>query len=157
VLLIDADLRLSRLDKVIGAPNKPGLTDYLRGEKDEFSVIQLDAQKGFAFIPAGDAVPDASELILAGRMKKLLDLVTPVFNWVILDSPPTLAVHDASLLADLCDGVVLVVKAGKTNHEDAVKTSQEFRQKNLLGVVLNQAEKRDFYGEYYRSGSPRGD
>jgi len=90
-------------------------------------------------------------------MKKLLDLVTPVFNWVILDSPPTLAVHDASLLADLCDGVVFVVKAGKTNHQDAVKASLEFRQKNLLGVVLNRAEKGDLYGDYYHSSSSKGD
>jgi capsular exopolysaccharide synthesis family protein len=157
VLLIDADMRLSRLHVALGAPNIPGLTNYLRGETDEISVIQIDAQKGFGFIPAGDAVADPSELILGGRMKNLLDLVTPAFDWVILDSPPALAVHDASLLADLCDGVLFVVKAGETSDGDAVKASSEFQGKNLLGVVLNQVEEADLYEDYYYSGENGGE
>ncbi|HVH72013.1 MAG TPA: CpsD/CapB family tyrosine-protein kinase, partial [Candidatus Dormibacteraeota bacterium] len=156
-LLIDADLRAPRLHLALGAPNRPGLTNYLRSEADEFSVIQMDAQQGFGFIPAGDPAPDAGDLIVGGRLKKLLDLLTPVFNWVILDSPPTLAVHDASLLADLCDGVVLVVKAGETSYEDAIKASSGLRKENLLGVVLNQTEKQDFYGSYYYSRKPGDD
>ena len=82
-------------------------------------------------------------------MKKLLDLVTPIFDWIILDSPPALAVHDASSLADLCDGVLFVVKAGETNHQLAEKASAEFLKKNLLGVVLNSAEIDASYGDYY--------
>lgn len=152
VLLIDADMRLSRLHVALGAPKTPGLTDYLRGETDEFSLIQIDVQRGFGFMPAGDPVGDPSELILGGRMKSLLDVIAPAFDWVILDSPPALAVHDASLLADLCDGVLFVVKAGKTSNGDAVKASSEFQQKNLLGVVLNQVEKADLYENYYYSG-----
>ena len=50
-------------------------------------------------------------------MKVLLDTVTPAFDWVILDSPPCLPVHDASSLADLCDGVLFVVRAAETDHE----------------------------------------
>jgi|SRR5579864_3561154 len=157
VLLIDADMRISRLHVALGVPKIPGLTNYLRGETDEISVIQIDAQKGFGFIPAGEAVADPSELILGGRMKNLLDLVTPAFDWVILDSPPALAVHDASLLADLCDGVLFVVKAGETSDGDAVKASSEFQGKNLLGVVLNQVEKADLYEDYYYSGEHSGE
>jgi Mrp family chromosome partitioning ATPase len=88
-------------------------------------------------------------LLSGDRMKKLLDLVTPVFDWVILDSPPSLAIHDASILADLCDGVLFVVRAGETNHEVAEKTASEFRSKNLLGVVLNRVELAGGYGDYY--------
>ena len=156
VLLIDADMRLSRLHVALGAPKTPGLTNYLRSETDEISVIQIDAQKGFGFIPAGDAVADPGELILGGRMKDLLELVTPAFDWVILDSPPALAVHDASVLADLCDGVLFVVKAGETDYEDAVKASSEFEGKNLLGVVLNQVEKDDLREDYYYSSEYGG-
>lgn len=152
VLLVDADMRASRLDVALGAPRTPGLTNYLRGGADEISVIQIDAQSGFGFIPAGDPVADPGELILGGRMKNLLDLVTPAFDWVILDSPPALAVHDASLLADLCDGVLFVVKAGGTSLDDAMKASSEFENKNLLGVVLNQVEKADLCEGYYFSG-----
>jgi capsular exopolysaccharide synthesis family protein len=149
VLLIDADLRVSRLHQALGAPGTPGLTEYLRGEVDEFAVIQKGGDDDLCLIPGGAEVTNPSELLLGDRMKKFLDLVTPVFDWVILDSPPALAVHDASSLADLCDGVLFVVKAGKTNHEVAEKASSEFLKKNLLGVVLNGVDKHSCYGDYY--------
>jgi non-specific protein-tyrosine kinase len=94
-------------------------------------------------------------LLLSDRMKVLLDCVTPAFDWVILDSPPALPVHDASSLADLCDGVLFVVRAGETDHEAAKKASQEFREKNLLGVVLNQVEDSEGQGGYYYGHSDR--
>jgi len=149
VLLIDADLRASRLHLALGAPAGPGLTDYLRGEVDEFTVIQKGTESNLFFIPGGTAVSNPSELLLAERMKRLLERVTPLFDWIILDSPPALPVHDASMLADLCDGVLFVVRAGETDYEMAEKASSEFRDKNLLGVVLNCVEKGDTYGTYY--------
>jgi protein-tyrosine kinase len=149
VLLIDADLRSSRVHKLLGAPGGPGLTDYLQGEADKYAVIQNGAAGNLCFIPGGTEVSNPSELLLGERMKKLLDLVTPVFDWIILDSPPALAVHDASTLADLCDGVLFVVKAGETDHRLAEKASSEFLRKNLLGVVLNRTEKEESYGGYY--------
>ena len=149
VLLIDADLRSSRMHKLFGAPSSPGLTDYLRGEADRYSMIQNGLEGNLCFIPGGSAASNPSELLLSDRMKKLLDLVTPVFDWIILDSPPALTVHDGSILADLCDGVLFVVKAGETAHPLAEKGSSEFLKKNLLGVVLNRAEKDASYGGYY--------
>jgi protein-tyrosine kinase len=152
VLLIDADLRSSRLHHLLGAPGRPGLTDYLRGDLEQDAVIQNGSQGNLCFIPGGSEVSNPSELLLGDRMKRLLDLVTPVFDWVILDSPPSLAVHDASSLADLCDGVLFVVKAGKTDHQLAEKGSSEFLKKNLLGVVLNGAEFDAAYSDYYGYG-----
>ena len=149
VLLIDADLRLSRLHQVLGAPATPGLADYLRGQADEFAVIQRGLETNLCFIPGGSSVANPSELLLGARMKQLLELVTPVFDWLVLDSPPALPVHDASLLADLCDGVLFVVRAGETDFEVAGKASSEFRNKNLLGVVLNRVEQNESYGGYY--------
>ena len=149
VLLIDADLRLSRLHQMLGAPVTPGLTEYLRGEADEIAVIQRQSQGNLCLIPGGGPVSNPSELLLGERMKHLLDRVTPVFDWLIIDSPPAMPVHDASILADLCDGVLFVVRAGSTNFEIAEKASSEFRDKNLLGVVLNRVEKNESYGGYY--------
>lgn len=148
VLLIDADLRESRLHLVLGAPKTPGLTDYLRGEADEFSVIQNGLGDNLCFIAGGSAVSNPSELLQSERMKKLFELVTPVFDWIILDSPPTIPVHDASALADMCHGVLFVVRAGATSFETAGKAAREFREKNLLGVVFNGAEKGTAYGSY---------
>ena len=151
VLLIDADLRISRLHQVLGAPATPGLTYYLRGEADDIAVIQRGVEGNLCFIPGGSPVSNPSELLLGTRMKHLLELVTPVFDWIILDSPPTLPVHDSSLLADLCDGVLFVVRAGETDFEVAEKAASEFRDKSLLGVVLNRVEKSESYGGYQYS------
>jgi protein-tyrosine kinase len=148
VLLIDADLRASQLHFSLGAPAGPGLTDYLRGQADEFKVMQFGIEGNLCFIPGGAQVSNPSELLLSDRMKKLLDLVTPAFDWIIVDSPPALHVHDASSLADLCDGVLFVVKAGSTDFKMAARGASEFRDKNVLGVVLNRVEKAESYGGY---------
>lgn len=149
VLLIDADLRASRLHLPFGAPSSPGLAEYLKGEADEAQITQVGGEGNLCLIPAGGHVPNPSELIHGARMKLLLDKMSNMFDWIVLDSPPALAVHDASLLADVCDGVLFVVQAGSTDFEVAQKASDEFREKNLLGIVLNRVEKSDGHGEYY--------
>jgi Mrp family chromosome partitioning ATPase len=82
-------------------------------------------------------------------MKQLLERMSQIFDWVIVDSPPTVAVHDASILADMTDGVLFVVRAGKTNSEIAQKAAGEFAERNLLGVVLNRVNRSETYGAYY--------
>jgi capsular exopolysaccharide synthesis family protein len=152
VLMIDADLRCSRLHIPLGAPSTPGLTDYLRGEADEMAVIQHGQEGNLCFIPGGKEVKNPSELLSNGKMKILLDRVTPVFDWVILDSPPCLPVADASVLADLVDGVLMIVRAASTPAETAQRARQELQGRNLLGVVLNAVEEVHAYGTYYYSG-----
>lgn len=149
VLLIDGDLRASRLHFPFGAPELPGLSDYLRGEADEAQVTQVGSEGNLCLIPGGRSVPNPSELLHGERVKLLLDRMARMFDWIIMDSPPALAVHDASVLADLCDGVLFVVRAGSTDFEIAEKASAEFHNKNLLGVVLNRVEKHESYGGYY--------
>ncbi len=134
---------------MLGAPATPGLTEYLRGEADEITVIQRGLEGNLCFIPGGGPVANPSELLLGERMKHLLQLVTPIFDWIIMDSPPAIPVHDASLMSDQCDGVLFVVRAGFTHFEMAEKAVSDFRDKNLLGIVLNRVEKNDSYGGYY--------
>ena len=148
-LIIDADLRCARLHMPLGAPASPGLADYLRGEVDEMAVIQNGQDGNLCFIAGGKEVTDPSELLSNGRLKKLLDRVTPVFDWVILDSPPCLPVADASILANLCDGVLLVVRAGVTPTEVAQRACQELKGKNVVGVVLNAVDDTYANGSYY--------
>ena len=151
VLLIDADLRSSRLHLLLGAPNCPGLSDYLRGDADEYAVIQRGTSENLFLIPGGSPVSNPSELLLSDRMKDLLNRVAPAFDWIIMDSPPTLPVHDASVLAELVDGVLFVIRAGSTDAEIVERTAAEFQGKNLLGVVLNQVQKSDSYGDEYQN------
>ena len=149
VLLIDGDLRASRLHLTLGASVEPGLSDYLRGEADEFKIVQTGKPPNLSLIAGGREVPNPSELLHSNAMRTLLDRLTPLFDWVILDSPPAIAVHDASMLADICDGVLLVVEAGKTDFEVAQKAVREFGEGRLLGVVLNRVEKSDGYPYNY--------
>lgn len=157
VLLIDADLRRARLHQSLGAPSSPGLSDYLRGQADETTVIQCGQERNLCFISGGSEAPNPSELLSNGRLKKLLDRVKPAFDWVIVDSPPCLPVADSTSLADLSDGVLIVVRAGSTPAEVAQKTCKIMENKNVLGVVLNAVDKKDsylnYYGHYGYSGS----
>ncbi len=148
-LLIDADLRAPRLHAALGAPLTPGLSDYLRGEADEFAILQRSQRGNLFFIPGGKPASHPAELIANGRLKNLLNRLAPLFDWVILDSPPIVPVSDAGLLADICDGVLMIVRAGITPFDLAQKASHEFRSKRLLGVVLNGVEPGSSYSSYY--------
>lgn len=149
VLIIDADLRCARVHAVLGAPPAPGLTDYLRGDADEIAVIQHGREGNLCFIPGGNDVTNPSELLSNRRLKALFEHVMPVFDWVILDSPPCLPVADATILADLCDGVLLVVRAGSTPSSTVQRACQELQGRNVVGVVLNAVEKSHLYGSYF--------
>ena len=157
-LLIDADLRRSRLHVPLGAPSSPGLTDYLRGTADLISIIQQGQEGNLCFIPGGNEVTNPSELIANGRMKVLLDRLAPIFDWIILDSPPCLLVADPSVLADICDGVLLVARAGVTPATTAQRACQELRGRNLIGVVLNALQdSHTYHSDYYYYGYGYGD
>lgn len=149
VLLIDADLRCARLHIPFGAPTSPGLTDYLRGEADEASVIQCGSDASLCLIPGGNEVTDPSELLSNGRLSDLLNRVGSVFDWIILDSPPCLPVADATILANFCDAVLLVVRAGVTPSDIAQRGLQELQNHSIAGVVLNAVDEAHTYGSYY--------
>jgi protein-tyrosine kinase len=151
-LIIDADLRCSRLHVPLGAPASPGLTDYLKGEVDEMAIIQHGLEGNLCFIPGGNQVSNPSELLTNGRLRVLLDRVAPVFDWIILDSAPLLPVADSSFLADLVDGVLLVVRAGQTPAETAQRACQELQGRNVVGVVLNALGPDHASGAYDYSG-----
>jgi protein-tyrosine kinase len=137
VLVIDADLRRAHLHNFFHAPSSPGLADYLNGDVDEMAIIQHGQEESLFLIPGGKPVTNPSELLSNGRLKVLLDRVGPAFDWILLDSPPCLPVADANLAAGLCDGVLLVVKAGSTSSALVEKACQELHSRNVVGVVLN--------------------
>src|SRR3954469_17848333 len=97
VLLVDADLRNPHLHTTLGAEPGPGLSDYLRSEADEFSIIQGGPMENLFLIPAGSKNENPAELVANGRMNTLLNRLQPLFDWIIVDSPPAAAVSDATL------------------------------------------------------------
>ena len=152
VLVIDGDLRASRLHTALGASKTPGLADYLRGDIEETAAIQHGRGGELFLLPGGSEVANPSELLSNGRLKALLNRAVTAFDWIIIDSPPCVPVADASVIADLCDGVLLVVRAGSTPLASARRASQELQGKRVIGIVLNTVEKNAFaYSSYYGS------
>lgn len=151
VLLIDADLRCSRLHQLLGAPTAPGLAEYLHGEADETSIVQR-GPSGLCFIPGGNPSAHPSELISNGRFKALLERLGPLFDWILVDSPPMAPGADASVMAGLTDGVLFVLRAGSTPSEVVTKAKQGLEGRNVVGVVLNRVERSGSYGSYYYYG-----
>jgi capsular exopolysaccharide synthesis family protein len=154
VLLVDGDLRWSRLHVALGAPSTPGLSDYLQREAGELSILQRGPLDNLFFIPGGKHAANPAELIANGLLPNLLQRLSPLFDWVILDSPPAMAVSDPRVMGDMCDGVLLVVGVGLGPYDIVQKTRQQFDAKHLLGVVLNRAEPRmsysyKYYGYYH--------
>jgi len=155
-LLIDADLRGARLHEALGTSATPGLSEYLLGERDEFAIMQRGPMENLFFIPGGRSVSSPAELVANGRLKSLLNRVEPLFDWIIIDSPPAVPVSDAGLLANYCDGVLMVVRSNATPFDIARKARQEFHDKHLVGVVLNGIDVGSSYTQYYYSayGTP---
>ena len=150
VLLIDADLRGPRLHLMLGTTPGPGLSDYLQGRNDEFSIMQRGPLENLFFIPSGTGIEDPAEMVGNGKLKMLLQRVEPLFDWIIIDSPPAVPVADASLLAKVCDGVIIVVRSNSTPSDVAKKARQEFPDQALVGVVLNgTSDEAAPYARYY--------
>ena len=150
VLLIDADLRGPRLHLMLGTTASPGLSDYLQGGNDEFSIMQRGPMENLFFIPSGQQISDPSELVANGRLKFLLQRVETLFDWIIIDSPPAVPVSDASVLAKVCDGVLMVVRSNATPVDMARRARQEFPDQALVGVVLNGTDSESIpYSRYY--------
>ena len=156
-LLIDGDLRAARLHAALGTSATPGLAEYLLGEADEFGIMQRGAMDNLFFIPSGRSVTNPAELVANGRLKFLLNRVEPLFDWIIIDSPPAVPVSDASLLSNYCDGVLMVVRSNATPFDIARKARQEFHDKDLVGVVLNGIDVGASYSQYYYGAYGRSD
>jgi protein-tyrosine kinase len=157
VLLVDADLRNPHLHTALGAEAGPGLSDYVRSDIDEFSIIQRGPMENLFLIPAGGRNENPAELVASGRINTLLNRLQPLFDWIIVDSPPAVAVSDAGVLANYCDGVIMVVRSNTTPFDIAKRARQEFGD-NLVGVVLNGIDTLPAYSQYYYSayGNPNG-
>lgn len=145
-LIIDADLRRSALHKCVGAKKGPGLSEYLQEDAELAEVVQANENGSLYLIASGIRTADV-ELLQSGRMKNLLDEISGIFDWIIIDSPPATVVSDALTLSDYSDGILVVTKPG-TPVEMVQKLRQELLGKQLLGVVFNRTERASNYYYY---------
>jgi succinoglycan biosynthesis transport protein ExoP len=158
VILIDSDLRRPSLYKGLGLDGKaPGLTDLLTGQTTLEQVAQHDVVKRLTIITAGTIPPNPAELLGSKEMFNLVRSLETVYDFVIIDSPPILAVTDSLVLSRYVDGVVMVVRGATTPRrvvQDAKSRLTNVGAK-LLGVILNDVDIRGgdyyYYNKYYYS------
>jgi capsular exopolysaccharide synthesis family protein len=155
VLLIDADMRRPSLHKAMRLPNDRGLAELLSGKARMREVVQRCGDPNLLVIPAGHTPPNPSELLASDRMRAFLhQLTTGPFDWVIIDTPPVLAVTDAVVLAPLVHSVSFVVGAEMTRWrlaERAIETLQAGHPRSIA-AILNRVDfdrNRYYYSRYY--------
>lgn len=163
IVLIDADLRRPSLNNILGAPNTPGLSEYLAGSADLKDILQRSqpAAPGKAansipnlyFIPAGVGGDNSSELVAGHRVEELIAQLSAHFDWIIIDTPPVLAFADAVDLARAADAVLLVARGASTPFDVAQRAQAAFANSRLLGFVLNAVKDAPKNGSYYYYGS----
>jgi capsular exopolysaccharide synthesis family protein len=152
-ILIDCDQRKPRLHKVFLTSNESGLSDLLVGKVKFEDAVQETKIPNLSILTSGTRPPNPSELLGSGKMKQFIDGLKEKYEYIIIDTPPIIAVTDAQLIASHADGCLLVIASSQAEREAAVKAKELLEKVNakILGVVLNKLEvqEKGYYGYYY--------
>lgn len=151
VLVIGADLRKPSIQDLFAAHASNGLTNVLSGQTNVMQCIQKTDIENVYVMASGPIPPNPAELLGNRVMDEVLLEAYNMFDIVLIDTPPVLAVTDAQILANKCDGIILVVRSERTEKDKIVKTKQILDKASgkILGVVLNdKKEEQEQYGYY---------
>jgi succinoglycan biosynthesis transport protein ExoP len=158
VLIIDADMRKPRIHKIFtnGMSDKKkngvGLSNFLSGHTNLWSVIHKSGLQNLYYIPSGPIPPNPSELLGSNLFKEMMQALSERFDHIVIDSPPVIGFADSVILASVSDGVILVVLGGKTSKEALQRAKDTILQveAKILGVVINRVDlQRSEYGYHY--------
>lgn len=153
VLLVDTDMRKPTVHKTFRLPNHDGLTTLLTDRNAELTSIfhRLDTENLFV-ITSGAIPPNPAELLASNKMEILKAELEEIFDLVIFDLPPVIAVTDAQIMSSKTDGTIFVINKGGADKEMVLKSKEllDKVQANVIGVVFNRVEtKNDQYYAYY--------
>jgi len=152
VIVVDSDLRRPALHHLFGIANSRGLTTSLLEEASSLDgTLQATNVENLQVLTSGPLPPNPSELLGSERMRRLVERLKEQADVVVFDSPPALAVTDAAVLAREVDGVLMVVEAGATRREVAVRARDTLARvgANVLGAALNKLSPKGTSGYYY--------
>lgn len=163
VLLIDCDLRKPTIHRKFRISNTSGLTNILLGETTIENTLSLVG--GLSILTSGTLPPNPAEVLESQRMKDFLQEMKSHFDYIIIDTPPLLAVADGQIISSMADGVLLVVESKKTPKDSVLKSKDLLinANANILGIILNKCEisnKKGYgygYGYYYGYGQTNRD
>jgi polysaccharide biosynthesis transport protein len=152
VLVVDADLRKPRQHEVFQVSNREGLVSFLTGSIAGEQIVNRTSVPNLFLVASGPIPPNPSELLASERMHNFLAMARERFDFIILDTPPALAVTDATLIGSAADGVVLCFRAGKVQRDDTRACRDRLLRADvrILGAVLNRYHERGGrYGKRY--------
>lgn len=155
VLLVDADMRKPRLQDIFGTKQEPGLSNTIVGTAKPTETIVKSTTGNLWLLPAGLIPPNPAELLGSTKFKTLLDTMSEHFDWIVFDSPPVLAVTDASVIAHMLTGVVFVIGSEQTTRQAAISAVEQLQgtRATILGSILNRVNisgNSYYYRQYYR-------
>lgn len=153
VLLVDADLRKPRCHRSFSLSNRQGLTNVLVDGGDPLQMAQKTSMASLSVLTSGPIPPNPAELLDSDAMNNLLVDLRDSYDHILVDSPPTGPLADASILASKVDGIILVLVAGETRIDVAqdIKDTLERAQGKVLGIVLNKVKynSNEYKYRYY--------
>lgn len=153
VLLIDCDLRKPMVAEMLDIPSEPGLSDMISGQERAKNGMRHISELGIDVIPSGTNTPDPTLLLQSSRMKMIMQELKKIYEYIIVDLPPATVVSDASILADLMDGFLLVVRHNTTDYRSITDMMEQLKMANakIIGFVYNgvgSAEDRYYNNNY---------
>lgn len=150
VLLLEGDVRRPTQSKVFGIEQKPGICEWLRGERSlQKSIYRLEGP-GLWILPAGVASNNSLELLQSGRLTGMMEQLNAWFDWIVIDSPPVLPLADTSVWTNLCDGILLVTRQGTTQKRQLQKGLEALATQKLIGAIVNSSKSISNTDYYYR-------
>ncbi|MDF2800612.1 MAG: hypothetical protein K0S61_515 [Anaerocolumna sp.] len=161
VLLIDCDLRKGRLHNFFHVKSTPGISDCLSGIVSISDVIYKTSLENLNLLPMGSIPPNPTELMSSDQMENLIKNLEKDYDYIIMDTPPINVVSDSLSLVKVTDGVILVVREGKTSYTNIERalSKYNFAKANVLGFTLNGSavnQGKGFKSNYYYSGNNDG-
>ena len=161
VLVIDADMRKPSLEKYLDIEVEKGLADILSSDKVDYKDCIVDTKtENLYLLPAGNIPPNPTELLISEKTEKLLEELSPEYDYIFIDSPPLGLVTDAAILGSKTEGIINIVNCEKSKRADisSIKSSLEQANIKLIGSIINNVEldigKRSNYNSnYYYSNS----
>jgi capsular exopolysaccharide synthesis family protein len=151
VLIVDADMRKPTGHYTFGVMNNRGLTNVLSKQDTLDEAVQKTKVENLSVLTCGPIPPNPAELLNSRMMELILENAQELFDTIIIDTPPVMAVTDAQILASKCDGTILVISSGKAEKEQVKKTKELLvkANANLLGAILNNKDVDEGHYYYY--------
>jgi capsular exopolysaccharide synthesis family protein len=155
-LLLEGDIRRPSLAPMFGLAPRAGLSEWVRGERELKDSICFLEGPGLWFMPAGSSSANPLELLQSAKLSRLMDQLSDLFDWIVIDSPPVLPLADTSVWSRLSDGTLLVLRQGVSEKRQLQRGVEAIEAQKLLGAVLNSSNSAPHSDYYYGSRSSTG-